>query len=119
MAELFPWEPPSWVPINAWNAYVDNRLHIQKVKKTARWTDLARDRAIKHLDDLRKEGLDIEEVLLTAAEHGWQDVLNAADHVRKHAARGLLHSRRTAEPAGPTSKLGAAIVELHRMRRGG
>lgn len=121
MSELFEWFPPSFIPIDAWNAFVENRHHIAKVKKVCRWTDVARDRAVIKLTRLHQEGVDVREVLLTAAEFGWQDVDNAADHVRKSASR-IAHSKRelatTSQLFVPTSKRGATLAKLQSLKRG-
>lgn len=94
MATLFEWEPPAWVPAAAWDAFVAMR---KKKGSRAPWTDVARDRCISKLDDMRQRGVDISEVLLTCVEMGWSGVeWGEAELARKPA---LSLSRRDEQPS--------------------
>lgn len=108
MSELFPWSPPAWVPTEAWDAFVAMR---KKKGSRAPWTDVARDRCIAKLDDMRKRGVDISEVLLTCVEMGWSGVeWGEAELARKPV---LAHSRRDEQP----SRQMRALESLSRGRR--
>lgn len=71
MAQLFDWEPPSWISKEAWDAFVEMR----KAKgKRAPWTNGARDGIIRQLDRLRSTGNNPDEVLWQSVRNGWSDV---------------------------------------------
>ena len=71
MAELFKWEPPSWISREAWDAFVEMR----KAKgKRAPFTNGARDGIIRQLDRLRSAGNNPDEVLWQSIRNGWSDV---------------------------------------------
>lgn len=84
MSQLFEWSPPSWIPDQPWQHFVEMR---QKKKARNPWTDLARDRAVAKLDEMRRRGVDIAEVLLTCAEFGWVGVEWGEAEVAKRARR--------------------------------
>lgn len=92
MSELFPWEPPAFIPRDAWDAFVEMR----KAKGSrAPWTKGARDRAVhllKQMDDL---GDPVGDVLWKCVEHGWSGVDWGLNEVRKSAiAAAPVMSRR-------------------------
>ena len=112
MNELFPWSPPAWVPIQAWEAFVSMRKSKGARNK---WTPLARDRAIQKLDDMRQRQVDIAEVLLTCAEFGWVGVEWGEDEVAKRSARAVSLSRR--DGAEPPSRQMRALQSLSGGKR--
>lgn len=91
MSELFPWSPPSWIPIQAWEAFVAMRKGKGARNK---WTDLARDRAIQKLEAMHQRGVDIAEVLLTCAEFGWVGVEWGEEELARRGTRAVALSRR-------------------------
>lgn len=71
MSELFQWEPPSFIPRDAWDAFVEMR----KAKGSrAPWTKGARDIAVRNLKAMDDQGEPIGDVLWKCVEHGWSGV---------------------------------------------
>lgn len=93
MSELFKLEPPPWIPIREWEAFVEMR---KRKGKRNDWTELSRDRAIKLLDDMRQRGVDIAEVLLICADFGWVGVEWGEREISKRSAH---HSQRGDAPS--------------------
>lgn len=60
---------PTWVPLAAWNGYVEMRAKIRKPL-----TERAKALAIGKLEGLRAEGYDPELVLNEAVEKSWQGI---------------------------------------------
>lgn len=60
---------PNWLPIDAWEGFVEMR---SKIKKPI--TERARSRAISKLNDLRSKGHDPAEVLDQSTLNCWQDL---------------------------------------------
>lgn len=106
---LFEWEPPAWIPLDAWNEFVKMRKSKGARNK---WTDLARDRAIEKLDAMRQKGVDLKEVLLTCAEFGWVGV----EWGEAELGRRVAHSRREGM-AGAPSRQFQALQALQGAKR--
>lgn len=112
MSDLFPWTLPSWLPAEAWQAFVTMR----KAKGARnKWTNLARDRAIQRLDAMHQLGTDIAEVLLICAEFGWVGVEWGADELARRGTRAVALSRR--EGSGPPSRQMLALRALQGAKR--
>lgn len=60
---------PDWIPLDAWNGYLDMR---KKKKKPP--TDYARDLLIKELEKLQNEGHDLTKVLNNSIKNDWTDL---------------------------------------------
>jgi len=62
-------ELPDWIPIDAWNGWVEMRMIRKKPL-----TDRAYNQAISKLDKLRAKGQDITEVLDRSTMNSWTDL---------------------------------------------
>ncbi len=62
-------ELPDWIPIDAWNGWVEMRMIRKKPL-----TDRAYNQAISKLDKLRANGQDITEVLDRSTMNSWTDL---------------------------------------------
>jgi hypothetical protein len=62
-------ELPDWIPIDAWNGWVEMRMIRKKPL-----TDRAYNQAISKLDTLRAKGQDITEVLDRSTMNSWTDL---------------------------------------------
>jgi hypothetical protein len=62
-------ELPDWIPVDAWNGWVEMRMLRKKPL-----TDRAYNQAISKLDRLRAKGQDITEVLDRSTMNGWTDL---------------------------------------------
>lgn len=62
--------PPDWIPRREWDGFVEMRTRIKKPL-----TDLAMERAVSKLDELRKAGDDPAAVLEQSIFHCWQKLL--------------------------------------------
>lgn len=107
--QLFAWSPPSFIPTEAWDAFVEMR----KAKgKRAPFTDRARDLLVRQLEQMHQQGLDVGAALEQSVINGWSGVFPARNQ--------LQHSRREQpanEPFVPTSKQGNALAALQGMKR--
>jgi hypothetical protein len=62
-------ELPDWIPVDAWNGWVEMRMLRKKPL-----TDRAYNQAISKLDKLRAKGQDITEVLDRSTMNSWTDL---------------------------------------------
>ena len=67
-----PFDLPEWVPVDAWDAFVDMRRSIKKPL-----SDRAKALSIKKLDELRKAGSDPRLVLENSVMNSWQGLFDA------------------------------------------
>lgn len=123
-ARVPPWNPPAWMPLVQWEAFIAMR----KAKgKRAPFTDDARTGIVAALDKLRAAGHDIATVLQESVNNGWsgvfapkapagafrtvkeRDQANARDLVRKQTG-GLL------ERAFPDDENTIDMEETHAPR---
>lgn len=103
---------PSWVDKEAWAAYLEMRLRMEKVKKVP-WTPGAEKGALRDLGKLYAAGEDPTDVLWQSATRGWAGLFE----VKKKQARPQPQEFRREKdpPADPQRK--AEIAELLRRTR--
>lgn len=58
--------PPDWVPLDAWNAYVEMRIKVRKPM-----TDYAKSLAVRTLAELANQGCDPIAVLENSVQNSW------------------------------------------------
>ena len=75
-----PFEIPDWMPVEAWNGYVEMR---NKNRKSM--TDRARRMVVKALDGMRLKGIDVAEVLDNSTRQNWTDVYEPKGGPKKSA----------------------------------
>lgn len=68
-------EPPDWVPLEPWQAFVEHRQAMRSIPFTA----AAAQGVVSKMDDLRGQGHCPEKLLRKAVMHGWRTVFEAED----------------------------------------
>jgi len=84
---------PDWMPMEAWNAYLDMR---KKIKKPM--TEYAKYLACRQLQAMKEKGQDIEAVINKSVQHSWSGLYEIAmQHEKKTSSGGLpwWHSEQT------------------------
>lgn len=81
---------PDWVPLDAWNGWIDMRIKLKKPL-----TDRAYTRALSKLDRMRHEGQDIAEVLDRSTMNGWTDLYEIKERNNGKANWGGSPDRRS------------------------
>jgi len=76
-----PFVLPAWVPVEAWNGYIEMR---KKKKKSP--TDHARDLVLKELAKFHAAGADLEAALNNSTRNGWTDVYAPKDPQQARAS---------------------------------
>jgi hypothetical protein len=87
------WEPPGWIPSEAWGQFVGMR----KAKgKRAPFTDAARDGIVRELRGLMDQGHDPGEVLRQSVINGWSGVFPLKPRPHAQGKQGALEARNRA-----------------------
>lgn len=81
---------PDWLPMDAWNGWLDMRRKANKVP-----TQRAIDLSVRQLENLRAEGQDVEKVLDQSTVRGWTGLFS----VRPEQQQAARAPRRAAAPA--------------------
>lgn len=88
--------PPEWIPKEAWGEWLKVR-----VKKRAPMTPYALRLAVKHLDELRRNGYAPQEVLDNCILQGWQGIWPPRDAEAKRAPKDEAMRREVNVGRGP------------------
>lgn len=96
-------ELPDWIPLEAWNAWVDMR----KKKKKPLNTDRAINMAINKLESLMNQGHNPEEVLDQSTFNNWQGLFPVKDNERNQGSNRI--------SSGAVSRADEARAELDNL----
>ena len=97
---LFKTALPSWIPLEAWNGYLEMRK-----KKKKPMTENSFNRTLRVMARLREEGEDLEHVLNQSEDRGWTGLFAVGDSYRQE--HNLPKSAQTAQ-----QELGQHIARL-------
>lgn len=98
---------PVWLPIEAWNAFLEMR---KKIKKPA--TEYAQKLLLKKLEKFQAQGVSVTEVLEQSITSGWQDV-----YALKDGARGFGYETSPLRPNRLTRQQQQALSSEEALRR--
>lgn len=93
---------PDWMPIDAWQGWVDMRKQRKRPL-----TDRATNRAINKLDAIRAKGHDIAELLDRSTINGWLDI---------YEPKGTNNAGNSAKPTEPTNAMVRAVIASQARR---
>ena len=93
---------PDWMPIDAWQGWVDMRKQRKRPL-----TDRATNRAINKLDAIRAKGHDIAELLDRSTINGWLDI---------YEPKGTQNAGNSAKPTEPTNPMVRAVIASQARR---
>lgn len=111
VSTLFKWEPPAFIPPEAWAGFVEMR---KKKGSRTPFTERARDLAVQQLTDMHQRGIDVGKVLDICTEMGWSGVHYGEQELsRRQPQLAPALSRR----GDPPSRQAQALANLQEMKR--